>query len=100
MEPQVTETTNPATADFGMRTFDVQLSGSQVIEIAISQRVQEACDGEIHPVDGLNISNHVVSNGDLLIALCQLLQAVYLTGPNTQSLSESPILPVSGAAVS
>lgn len=75
MSPLVTETTNPATAEFGMRTFDVRISEDKVIEIAIAQRVREDCPGEMHTTDELLISNQVVSPADLSCALDYMAEA-------------------------
>lgn len=81
MEPRVTETTNPATAEFGMRTFDVRLTDAQIIEIAIAQRVSEKCPGETHskPAE-LLISNQVTRNDDLRTAI-GCLAATFVSAP-------------------
>ena len=86
MEPPIKETTNPATADFGMRTFDVQLSENQIIEIAVTQRVREDCPGEIHATDKLLISSQVTRNGDATTAITALQQAFAASLPSAQSL--------------
>lgn len=86
MEPTIKETTNPATADFGMRTFDVQLSENQVVEIAIAQRVREDCPGEIHGSDELLISSQVTRNGELYAALMTLQDSLAASLPSAQSL--------------
>lgn len=87
MSQLVTETTNPATADFGMRTFDVQLAANHVVEIAISQRVREDCPGEILATDELMISNQVTRNGDAAAAITALQQILAASLPSAQSLS-------------
>jgi hypothetical protein len=86
MSQRVTETTNPATADFGMRTFDVVLNDNHVVEIAVSQRVREDCPSEIHGSDELLISNQVIRNADFSAAV-ELLAPVLNATPKAQSLS-------------
>lgn len=76
MNSRATETTSPASADFGLRTFEVTLSESCVIEVTVAQRTAEACPGEIHPPDELLISGQVVINQQLRAALAPLLDAV------------------------
>lgn len=85
-QPKVTETTHPATADFGMRTFDVALSENHVIEIAITQRVREDCPGEVHSTDELLISSQVTRNGDATTAVTALQQLFAASLPSAQSL--------------
>lgn len=86
MQPNVTETTNPATADFGMRTFDIKLTDNHVIEVAIAQRVRDDCPGEIHSTDELLICNQVTKNGDVFAALMVLQDQLAATLPSAQSL--------------
>lgn len=76
MSFRATETTSPASADFGLRTFEVALSESCVIEVTVAQRTSEGCPGEIHRPDELLICNQVVSNKPLHSALAYLLDAV------------------------
>lgn len=87
MAPIVSETTNPAAAGFGLRTFDVQLNPDQVIEVAIAQRARDSCPGEIHQSDVLLISDQLARNGDLLRALLALTASVAAEPWQLMSLS-------------
>ena len=73
MSFRATETTSPASTDFGLRTFEVALPESCVIEVTVAQRTSEGCPGEIHRTDELLICNQVVSNQHLREALSPLL---------------------------
>jgi hypothetical protein len=87
MEIVVTETTNRAASEFGMRTFDAQISADHVVEIAISQRVRERCPGEIHQSDELLISNQVIRNNDLFSALSALMASALAAPAQSLRLS-------------
>ena len=82
----VTETTAPACADWGMRTFEVQMREGHLLDFAICQRVREDCPGEIHATDELNISEQPANNTDLTAALRALLDAAVIAPGHTSSL--------------
>lgn len=70
--PTVTETTDPANQEFGMRIFEVKLAEGHVIDISMTQRVREDCPGEIHGSDALSLSTQVPRNGDAAAAVIAL----------------------------
>ncbi len=86
MEPIATETTNPATADFGMRTFEARLSETCIIEIVITQRIPGDCPSDIHATDELLLSDQLVTNEQLRTALGLLTLATVHADPTADSL--------------
>ena len=79
------DTSCAATTEFGMRSMEVVMGPGKVVEIMVTQRVAQECEGEIQPVEQLVFTDQLVSNDDLAKALCAVLNLAIQSNPQGES---------------
>lgn len=83
MALSITETTDPASLEFGLRVFELKRDENHIIDVAVSQRLRETCPGEIHRSEDILFCEQPVRNSDLADALSQLVAALQLGFPQS-----------------